>query len=405
LLDAVEAGGAVLAYDSHFYRIGNTPDDDFLKIVLEWLNENMRDSLFATDRLPEEFPPALAHKSTSSGMLACRLSKELKEYMIWFRPEVTTTVNWAGNPDKPLTLNESGFSQLSPRNSFEIWTQQVLFTAIPWKNEDFQSALQLKEELTFAISRKATEIRILNEKLKEAYDELDAFSYTISHDLKNPLTTIKSYTQLLKRSTNLNTDEQQMLEGILKGTIRMQSMIEEVLNYSKAGQIQAKHRFVNMRTMLKDLKEQLLIAHKDTPVEIEIGETPDIYGDATMIQQVFSNLLGNAVKYSKKVGSPVVQINGELMDNQIRYQVKDNGIGIKFQDQEKIFDLFNRSADVVEYEGSGVGLAIVKKIMEKHQGRIWVVSEPGAGSTFHVAFKEQRKETLNINFNDSALLN
>jgi chemotaxis family two-component system sensor kinase Cph1 len=405
LLDAVEAGGAVLAYDNHFYHKGNTPDDAFLKIVLEWLNENMKDSLFATDRLPEEFPPALAHKATSSGMLACRLSRELKEYMIWFRPEVATTVNWAGNPDKPVELSENGLSQLSPRHSFELWAQQVLLTAIPWKNEDFRSALQLKEEVAFAISRKATEIRILNEKLKGAYDELDAFSYTISHDLKNPLTTIKSYTQLLKRSANLNPKEQYMVEGILNGSARMQAMIDEVLNYSRAGQTQAKYTFVDMKAMLADLKEQLLIANEGMPLKIEISQTPDIYGDETMIQQVFSNLLGNAVKYSKKVNTPVVHVKGDLIDNQIRYQVKDNGIGIKFTDQEKIFDLFKRSADVAEYEGSGVGLAIVKKIMEKHQGRIWVVSEPGAGSTFHVAFKEQRKESLNIDLIHSALLN
>jgi chemotaxis family two-component system sensor kinase Cph1 len=372
LLQAVEAGGAVLAYDNQFHIAGHTPDDTFLEPFIIWLQENMQESIYATNRLPVEYPPALEYKDCASGMLVCRLSKELKEYMIWFRPEVISTVTWAGNPDKPAEVSDSGFSQISPRKSFETWTQQVQLTSAAWQNEDFRSALQLKEEVAFAISRKATEIRILNDKLKEAYDELDAFSYTISHDLKNPLTAIKSYGQLLQRSPNLDTREQKMLAGILTGAVRMQSMIEEVLHYSKAGQIKAKPKFVDMAILLADLKEQLLVAHEHLPVNIRIDSTSPIYGDETMIQQVFSNLLGNAIKYSGKTIAPQISVSGERIENQIRYRVTDNGIGIKLRDLEKIFDLFTRSDDVDEYEGSGVGLAIVKKIMEKHQVRIWV---------------------------------
>jgi chemotaxis family two-component system sensor kinase Cph1 len=399
LLHAVEAGGAVLAYDNHFYHAGHTPDDAFLTGFRDWLQDNLQEAIYATDRLPEEYPPALAYKAVASGMLVCRLSRELKEYLIWFRPEVSTTVTWAGNPDKPVELTETGLLHISPRKSFETWTQKVNLTSAPWANEDFRSALQLKEEVAFAISRKATEIRMLNDKLKEAYDELDAFSYTISHDLKNPLTTIKSYSQLLQRSLKLEPRESSMLSGILVGANRMQTMIEEVLHYSKAGQIKAKPRFVDMAGLLADLKEQLLVAHEHLPLTIDIGETPPIYGDETMIQQVFSNLLGNAIKYSSKTGSPMVAVSGEHLENQVRYRVTDNGIGIKLHDLEKIFDLFTRSDDVDGYEGSGVGLAIVKKIMEKHTGRIWVESELGVGSTFHVAFQKTSSKNINSTIN------
>jgi chemotaxis family two-component system sensor kinase Cph1 len=387
LVQAVESGGAVLAYDNQLYPAGKTPDTDFLSAFISWLQENMQETVYSTDRLPEEYPPALAYKAMASGVLVCRLSKELKEYLIWFRPEVAATITWAGNPDKPVEVGESGDAQISPRKSFETWIQQVKLTSLPWKNEDFRSALQLKDEVSFAISRKTTETRILNEKLKVAYDELDSFSYTISHDLKNPLTAIKSYSQLLKRNSRLDPRDQKMVEGILSGAGRMQSMIKEVLHYSKAGQIKAKPRLVDMTVLLNDLKEQLLIAYEDLTLIINIGLTPSIFGDETMIHQVFSNLLGNAIKYSGKINSPLIAVSGELIDNQICYRVTDNGIGIKLKDIEKIFDLFTRSADVDDYEGTGVGLAIVKKIMEKHMGRIWVQSEPGTGSTFHVAFQ------------------
>jgi len=191
---------------------------------------------------------------------------------------------------------------------------------------------------------------------------------------------------LLKRQLQLEPREQSMLDGILAGANRMQGMIEEVLNYSRAGQTKAKPKVVDINELLGQLKEQLIVANEHLPLTIEIGSTPSLYGDETMIQQVFSNLLGNAIKYSGKTGMPHVTISGEQLENQVRYRITDNGIGIKVKDLERIFDLFTRSDDADEYEGSGVGLAIVKKIMEKHNGRIWVESEPGVGSTFHVAF-------------------
>jgi chemotaxis family two-component system sensor kinase Cph1 len=386
LLDAVDCTGAVLIYENRFFRAGVTPDDDFLKQLCGWLNEQMTDGIFGTDRLPEEFPQSLHVKDLASGLLACRLSKELKEYLLWFKPEAISEVKWAGNPDKPVEVSETGMLHISPRKSFEIWSQQVSFTASPWRNEDFSSALQLREEVAFAISRKATEIRIMNEKLKEAYDELDSFSYTISHDLKNPLTTIKSYSQLLQRSPNFNEKEQMMLGRIVKGAQRMQGMIEEVLNYSRAGQVKLSPRYVDMSLLLADLKEQLMVAYDGVPVEISIEETPEVYGDETMIQQVFSNLVGNAVKYSKNEAQPLVRIKATKGHRMVRYSISDNGIGIKVKDQETIFELFKRSDEVEDFEGNGVGLAIVKKIMEKHNGKIWVDSEPGKGSTFHVSF-------------------
>lgn len=386
LLDAVDAAGVVLSYDNRFYKKGITPEDRFLKPLLEWLAENVQESIYSTNRLPSEYLPAEECKASASGILACRLSRELNEYIIWFKPELITTVSWAGDPDKPFEIAERGINNISPRKSFETWTETVRSTSAQWTSADRQSALEIKEEVAFAISRKANEIRLLNERLKEAYDELDAFSYTISHDLKSPLTTIKSYSQLLRRSVKLEARDQTMIDGILNGADKMHSMIEEVLHYSKAGQLKTQRAAVDMTSVLSDLKEQLLVANADASVVIELGSCPPLYGDETMIRQVFSNLLGNAVKYSSKSESPRVSVYGERIGNEIHYRVEDNGIGIGIHDQKKIFNLFTRSSEVGAYEGSGVGLAIVKKIMEKHGGRIWVESEPGIGSAFTVAF-------------------
>lgn len=388
LLDVVGATGAALLFDNKLHITGDAPDEKFIMELINWLNENMENQLYETDRLPLVYPAALSKRKQASGLLACRLSKGLNEYMIWFRPEMITTVNWAGNPDKPVYFDTNGIMQISPRKSFEKWSQTVECTSAAWKNEDFRSALQLKEEITFAISRKATEIRLLNEKLNEAYNELDAFSYTISHDLKNPLTSIKSYSEMLTEFFNLEPKAQQMVNGILNGANKMQIMIQEVLNYSRMGQARIQPKVLKMNKILNEIRQEILVINQQTKLQIIIGNTPDIYGDETMVMQVFSNLISNAVKYSSQTSESFVTVSGEDTGKAIQYSITDNGIGIKPADHEKIFELFTRSDEAKDYEGSGVGLSIVKKIMEKHRGNIWLESDVKTGSAFYVSFNK-----------------
>lgn len=394
LLDATGASAAALFFDNKLYTAGDAPDEEFILGLIDYLNKNNESQLFETDRLPLIYPPALNCKTKASGVLSCRLSKGTKECILWFRPEVITTVKWAGNPDKPAELNENGLSQNSPRKSFEVWSQTVQYTSTPWKNEDLKSALQVKEEIASAISRKATEIRLMNEKLNEAYDELDAFSYTISHDLKNPLTSIKGYLEILKEFFELEPKAKEIVNRILNGANKMQAMIQEVLNYSRVGKSKIIRKRVNMNVILSELKEELLNVNKYSKPEIMIGKTPDIYGDETMIMQVFSNLISNAVKYSSRHQHPIVTVNGEDTGTEIRYVIRDNGIGVKPENQERIFELFARSDEAKDYEGTGVGLSIVKRIIEKHGGNIWLESELNSGSAFYVSFTKPVPELI-----------
>lgn len=390
LLDVTGASGAALLFDNKLYTAGDVPDKPFILELMDWLDENNKSQLYETDRLPLIYPPALNVRKQVSGILACHLSKGIKEYLVWFKPEVITLVNWAGDPDKPVEISTNGLIQISPRKSFEKWSQTVQYTSEPWRNEDLKSALQIKEEINSAITRKAMEIRLLNEKLNEAYDELDAFSYTISHDLKNPLTTIKSYSEMLKEFFELEPKAEQMVDRILIGANKMQAMINEVLNYSRIGQTKLKRKKVDMDKILAEVKEELMIVNKNVKPEITIFETPDIYGDEMMIMQVFSNLINNGVKYSSRHQQPSVTVNGEDIGKEIRYTIKDNGIGVTAENREKIFELFTRAAEAKDYEGTGVGLSIVKKIVEKHGGNIWLESEINQGSTFYVSFIKQQ---------------
>jgi len=386
ILNVAEASGAVLFFDNQTHKCGKTPDDEFLSELLIWLNEYVGPEIFVTDHLPLQNPVAIPHKDTASGILVCRLSKELGEYLIWFRPERISTILWAGNPDKPVDFDTDGLARISPRKSFATWAQTIELTSEPWKKADIKSAMLLMDEVAFAITRKATEIRILNERIKTAYEELDAFSYTISHDLKNPISSIKGYSQLLARNPSLDDKAVNMAKRIEAGADKMKGMIGDVLHYSLVSKAKKEAKMVNMDLLLNEIKEEILVAQNDSALKIDIMNTVDIFGDETMIMQVFSNLLSNAVKYSKDTIFPRVEIDCEQTEGGVQYAISDNGIGIDAADHSKIFELFKRSDNVKNYEGSGVGLSIVKRIMTKHNGKIWLESEPGKGSVFYVKF-------------------
>ena len=387
--DVLSCEGAALYFENKLHVTGNVPDNGFITKLIDWLGEKTyEEGCYMTNKLVNDFPLAGKYKQTASGLLACRLGKDLNEYMLWFRPEVKTLVKWAGNPEKIIQKDERGLTHISPRNSFEEWSQQVELSAIAWKKHELEAAISLRDEVNYAISRKANELRVVNEKLRVAYEELDTFSYTISHDLKNPLATIKSYAQLIKKGDRSMDQIKMMAERIDAGTQKMQSMIDEVLAYSKVGQLAIQKREVDMRRLLEDLRDDLLVANNRPNLTIEIKETPEIIGDKLMVLQVFSNVVGNAVKYSSKSELPKVTISGTSSDTEIVYAISDNGIGIPKEEHDSIFELFSRAAAGKDFDGTGVGLAIVKRILQKHEGSIWLDSTVGTGSVFFVSFKK-----------------
>ena len=228
---------------------------------------------------------------------------------------------------------------------------------------------------------------MLNEKLQKAYQELDTFSYTISHDLKTPISTIKGFSQILKKDKNLTPHAANIIDRILAGTDKMTSMIKEVLEYSRINQGALNRVDINVKVLVEELIKDLRIAYQTDNLEVIIGEAPAIKGDSLMISQVFSNLLSNAIKYSSGNENPCIRIEGKVQEQDVVYSITDNGIGIHKQELPKVFDLFKRMENVKNIEGTGIGLAIVKRIIEKHEGKIWVESTLGEGSTFYTAFK------------------
>jgi chemotaxis family two-component system sensor kinase Cph1 len=179
-----------------------------------------------------------------------------------------------------------------------------------------------------------------------------------------------------------------VLERINAGADKMNNMIREVLDYSRIGRSELTMTEIDPAPMIYELVNDLLLVYNLNESVVTIGNLPKIQGDPLMISQVFANVISNAIKYSVNANPPKIVIDGSETEREVIYTISDNGMGIDIKQLPRIFELFNRMDNVGNIEGSGVGLAIVKRIIEKHRGKIWVDSELGTGSTFNLAFNK-----------------
>ncbi len=224
----------------------------------------------------------------------------------------------------------------------------------------------------------------LTRKLERSNQELQDFVYVVSHDLKAPVRKVAMFGELLKESLagRLDEDEQENFEFMIEGATRMQQLIDALLTYSRVQTRAKPPERVNLKEVIEDLKEvELAIPLEESGGRIEIEEPlPDVYADPSQVHQLLQNLIANGLKYHREGVPPVIIIRGRVEGGMARIEVQDNGIGIPEEHHARIFGMFQRLH--ADDKGTGVGLAVCKRIVERHGGEIGVVSRPGEGSTF-----------------------
>jgi len=228
-----------------------------------------------------------------------------------------------------------------------------------------------------------TSKKVLERELSRSNDELQQFAYVASHDLQEPLRMVTSYLQLLVKRSGEKLDERSLeyLGFAVDGAQRMQEMIKDLLSYSRIGTAPREFRPTDMEAALSTALKHLELEIKEEGARVTHGDLPTIIADSHQMVQLFQNLVGNAIKYHG-VEAPDVHVAAERLDGDWLFSVRDNGIGIPKEHQGRLFQMFSRLHTRDEYEGTGIGLAIAKRIVERHGGRIWVESEAGEGSTF-----------------------
>lgn len=219
-------------------------------------------------------------------------------------------------------------------------------------------------------------------ELQRSNAELEALSYTISHDLKSPLRAINGLTSILleEYSSDWQTEAKDLLQHIISNANNMGLLIQHVLDFAKLGKTPLTRANVNMQELVSRVIEQL---QPKTTAAFELLELPPVEGDATTLQQVWQHLLENAVKFSAHNPNAHITIGTTVQDNELVYYVKDNGSGFDMAYSNKLFGVFQRLHNPHEFTGAGIGLATVKRIIQRHRGRIWAQGEKGKGATFY----------------------
>ncbi|MEO1561066.1 MAG: ATP-binding protein, partial [Cyanobacteria bacterium J06632_19] len=397
LLDLTSAQGAAICFGGNYTLVGETPKEEEINNLVTWLQKNGDEEVFHTNSLPELYADAEKFKNIASGLLAIPIGK--RNYVLWFRPEVIQTVNWGGNPNQAFEVNqEEGNVRLCPRKSFELWKQTVRLTSLPWQYVEVKAALELRKAIVNIVLRQAEELAILAADLERSNAELKKFAYVASHDLQEPLNQVANYVQLLEmRYQNaLDEDADEFIGYVVGGVSLMQTLIDDVLAYSKVDMQGIEFTLTSAEEALEKALNNLRRRIEQTGAKITHDELPTVMADSTQLMQLFQNLISNAIKF-KSEKSPEIHISVSPGEDEWLFSVSDNGIGIEPRFSDRIFVIFQRLHTRDEYPGTGMGLAICKKIAECHRGNIWVESQLGEGATFNftIPLKGRERERRN----------
>lgn len=272
------------------------------------------------------------------------------------------------------------FYDISDRKANEIKIHE-LNTALANANADLENLVQ---ERTSQLLRANEELLFINQQFQETNKELEAFSYSVSHDLRAPLRSVNGFTEILRERYKEQFDEEGMrlLGKITNGAQRMGILIDELLALSRLGRKSLQISNVNMLQIVHSVLEELNTHNELADFTIEISALPNAFGDSNLLRQVWINLLANAVKYSRHSTSKVIAITSFMKNGFPVYAVRDNGVGFDMRYVDKLFNVFQRLHKERDFEGTGIGLAIVKRIITKHGGQIWAEAEVNKGATF-----------------------
>ena len=290
------------------------------------------------------------------------------------------------------TVRENAVSMLKGGCSlgyeFRVVNKQA---KIKWVMETVVPIYYRRKRATLGSLIDVTERKQMEERLKQITDEmqcsnteLEQFAYVISHDLQEPLRMVSSYTQLLAKrySNKLDADADEFIAYAVDGAKRMQTLLHDLLEYSRVGTRGKPSSLVNCEHIVEQAMANLKIAIEECGASVSYDVLPTIMGDEGQLVRLFQNLIGNAIKFRQEE-APQVYISAQRRNNMVTFSVKDNGIGIDRQHSQSIFEIFRRLHTKEEYPGTGMGLAICKKIVERHGGHISVQSQLGQGSTFY----------------------
>jgi len=271
-------------------------------------------------------------------------------------------------------------------------------------NEDYFRLLMLiiVVILVAILAERIEKIRKLNdlneklkkqsEKLEDANQELEAFAYSVSHDLRVPLRAIDGFSRILLEDYEDTLDEEgiRLLNIVRENTAKMGHLIDDILLLSRASRQEMVLNEIDMAALAKSVYNEFQTDTNDRNIEFSVGNLPNAYGDRSMLGQVFQNLIGNAIKFTRNRETAIIEVGGKEKGKEIVYYVRDNGAGFDMKYINKLFGLFQRLHSPEEFEGTGVGLSIVQRVIRRHGGRVWGEGSVDGGATIYFTIPKDK---------------
>ncbi|EIT68721.1 MULTISPECIES: ATP-binding protein [Hydrocarboniphaga] len=397
-LGFAEASGAAIISGGRCLRLGDAPNEPAIFALVDWIGDRALEGIFSTHQLASEYDGAAALGHHIAGVLAISISQLHQHFLIWFRPEVVQTVRWAGNPAKAVDPESSSetVQRLRPRSSFESWVETVRGRSLPWRRSELEGALEFRGAILAVVLRRAEELASLAEELSRSNRELEAFSYSVSHDLRAPLRHIVGYADLLREFEGNVLSERgtRFLHNIEESAHFAGTLVDNLLSFSQMGRSALRRSDFPLRSLIDRTIADLDDETAGRDIQWHIGELPSVNADPTFLQLALRNLLSNAVKYTRKRPAAEIRIEAEDQPDYHVIHVRDNGVGFNMNYANKLFGVFQRLHRMEDFEGTGIGLANVRRIIERHDGHVWAAGEPDRGATFSFSLPKTNKNTV-----------
>lgn len=393
-LTLTDAAGAAVITAGQVDTVGDTPDPASIQQLADWLHNRQAPPVFATDCLADAWPQAPADPAKASGLLAISVSQLHASYIMWFRPELVRAVTWAGDPRKS---GDPGM--LNPRTSFEQWKEMVRGKAKPWSPAEIETAADFRNAVVNFVLRRAEERAALTERLQVSNRELEAFSYSVSHDLRAPFRHIVGYAELLRdHRPDLDGTALRYLDTIKDAALNAGRLVDDLLAFSQLSRSALAIGRIDMNKLVNEARITVMRGQEGRTITWSIAELPEAWGDAAMLRQAMVNLLSNAVKYTSRRTTATIEVSGHHDGREAVITVRDNGVGFDMRYVGKLFGVFQRLHRIEDFEGTGIGLALTKRIIDRHNG--WITAagaeDQGATFTFGIPARQdaQDRETL-----------
>ncbi|MEL1244340.1 ATP-binding protein [Flavobacterium sp. DGU11] len=398
ILKLCNATGVSIVFNDKVYKNGNTPEDDEVKQMANWLATYTENGSFHTDKLVNYLSEMKSVCDKTSGIIYHSLDMDSNNCIIWYRPETITEVNWAGDPAKSIIKDKKG---LSPRNSFSLWKEIVSCTSKPWLQPEIDTAaayaFSLQRHINLLIiSLEEEKYRRLSELLKQTNSELENINWISTHDLQEPLRKIQLISsRILTKEEDMSPGVHDSLTRMNSSAQRMQTLLIDILKYTRLKHTDESFEMVDLDNLIENVREDMTETIAEKSTEFIMGNLPSVNGIPFLLRQLFSNLIANSIKYASPERLPVIKITAEQQpiayspDDKEVYQViyvADNGIGFEQQYAESIFNIFTKLHASSDFKGSGVGLALCRKIMQNHNGYITASGELGKGAVISLYF-------------------